>query len=313
MNTALQNVTNKDEFLTEWNTFIEEVGREPSVDEILDKSGIAVHWLRKYNMGAMIAKFTLGSLAYVANPDWRHERAYGNSIIEKISEAHHIHSNTLREARRCAEFFGMDLRLYHKWLTEGDNVKNWKDVIRLIRAYSDPEVHGPEKLSEILAKQVERAGDTIQELREHAHEGMIDRETVEGVEESFLQNIQSWEDDEEAQDEVFTDEAPETPRDEKYLEFIRTKNCAACGTYGVHAHHVEQMRTGKKGSDYSAIPLCEECHNIVEGAERGGHRKLENEKMFSVSQTISRCQHEYFTGEPLKLPGDLTRGLKNFV
>jgi hypothetical protein len=52
------------------------------------------------------------------------------------------------------------------------------------------------------------------------------------------------------------------PRDWKYRAWIRTLPCAACGsTSDIEAAHTGQdggMR--QKSSDYSYVPLCENCH-----------------------------------------------------
>jgi hypothetical protein len=54
---------------------------------------------------------------------------------------------------------------------------------------------------------------------------------------------------------------PHTPRDVKYLKFIRSLPCQKCqSTYYVNCHHTETGGMGLIGSDYSAIPLCRECH-----------------------------------------------------
>ena len=51
-------------------------------------------------------------------------------------------------------------------------------------------------------------------------------------------------------------------RDRKYLSWIRTLPCAACGS----THQVEAAHTGsdggmrQKASDTSCVPLCHNCH-----------------------------------------------------
>ena len=54
-------------------------------------------------------------------------------------------------------------------------------------------------------------------------------------------------------------------RDRKYLSWIRTLPCAACGT----THQVEAAHTGsdggmrQKASDTSCVPLCHDCHQAA--------------------------------------------------
>ena len=50
---------------------------------------------------------------------------------------------------------------------------------------------------------------------------------------------------------------PHTPRDPKYLAWIRTLPCIQCGaTHYVQAHHAESGGMGIKASDHTALPLC---------------------------------------------------------
>jgi len=54
-------------------------------------------------------------------------------------------------------------------------------------------------------------------------------------------------------------------RDRKYLSWIRTLPCAACGT----THEVQAAHTGsdggmrQKASDTSCVPLCHDCHQAA--------------------------------------------------
>ena len=56
---------------------------------------------------------------------------------------------------------------------------------------------------------------------------------------------------------------PKTFRSEKYLQFVRSLPCCACGTnLEVEAHHTEGGGKGLKGSDGFAIPLCTLHHRM---------------------------------------------------
>lgn len=53
-------------------------------------------------------------------------------------------------------------------------------------------------------------------------------------------------------------------RDTLYLSWIRTLPCAACGhgSPSEAAHTGRDGGTGIKASDYSAVPLCYQCHRV---------------------------------------------------
>lgn len=54
---------------------------------------------------------------------------------------------------------------------------------------------------------------------------------------------------------------PKTPRDKKYLAFIRTLPCCDCGLPGPsEAHHIFTGGMALKCSDYDTVPLCRGCH-----------------------------------------------------
>jgi len=57
---------------------------------------------------------------------------------------------------------------------------------------------------------------------------------------------------------------PSTPRDKKYLKWLRTQLCVFCGEPAKPNMDVVPMHKGGgmalKGSDYDALPGCVECH-----------------------------------------------------
>jgi hypothetical protein len=64
------------------------------------------------------------------------------------------------------------------------------------------------------------------------------------------------------------DPKQETPRDKKYLDWLKEQPCAICDhpKYAnrdvVAAHQSVSGRSmGKKGSDFEALPLCTFCHD----------------------------------------------------
>jgi hypothetical protein len=73
---------------------------------------------------------------------------------------------------------------------------------------------------------------------------------------------------------------PKTPRDAKYLKFLRSLPCTKCkATYEVDSHHTETGGMGLTGSDYSALPLCRICHcDLHRNCAKGGFWKEEELK-----------------------------------
>lgn len=85
-------------------------------------------------------------------------------------------------------------------------------------------------------------------------------------------------------------------RDEKYLEYIRTKPCICCGIqHRSHAHHAKipkYVMMGKKTPDWTAIPLCPHCH--LEGAHQQGHNWLLQQLKWLPYDLETVCSILYF-------------------
>lgn len=64
-------------------------------------------------------------------------------------------------------------------------------------------------------------------------------------------------------------------RDKKYLKYIRTMPCSICGSNKSEPHHIFGSYGSIKTSDYTAIPLCREHHNIE-------HQLSDKEKMIEL-------------------------------
>lgn len=308
METAL---AKKNDLVKRWESYRRELPEVLTVEEARREARSLIGWVHQYDTGSMIAKFCLGVITYLANPDWRTDRNYGASVITSIAEERGIHENTLREARRVAEFFGLDLVLYYDWVTEGEEPKHWGKAQKIIRAHDDPDVHGPEKLANIIAGKIERAGENLSRLREMAYKGEMDPEVVEGIEQSFLDDLRAFE---EERDRIFEppteDKKRRTPRSEKYLDFVRRQKCAATGEDPPNEpHHVEQLGTGTKGSDFTAIPLCYKVHSFLEDH---GHRAAERRFQFSIIQAMIDCLHQYHHGYRPTLPGDISNPRKGY-
>lgn len=89
-----------------------------------------------------------------------------------------------------------------------------------------------------------------------------------------------------------------TPRDRKYLDFVRSLPCCICGTKA-EAHHAGRHYTGVKPSDYTAIPLCHPHHMEL---HRIGHIQFQGKHQTSLPREIASCLHLYVSGERLELP-----------
>jgi len=86
---------------------------------------------------------------------------------------------------------------------------------------------------------------------------------------------------------------PEKPyRSEKYLKFIRGKDCLGChGKFGdSQAHHVSlgnDLAWGRKVHDTQTVPLCAFCHDKEENARLDLNR-------LSIIINMVRYQIEYY-------------------
>lgn len=67
-----------------------------------------------------------------------------------------------------------------------------------------------------------------------------------------------------------------TPRDKKYLKWIRSCPCFECGTrFEVQAHHIETGGVSLKCSDYLTVPLCAaRCHPAADKSKGSKERYL---------------------------------------
>lgn len=290
------------EITERWDAYVADLPEEIPLERAEAEAAELAEWIRRYDTASMMAKFCLGTIAYLANPDWRNQRKYGEGIIDNLASKHGINANVLREARRCAEFFGLDLEVYYEWLTEDGDVKTWTQVRRLIRAWSDPEVHGPEALADLLATRIESTGEDLQKLREQSHEGTIDEETYDGVRQKFVDDVESFAQEDE--EDVFEEPKVETVRDDEYIAWCKTEECYATGSPPPNEpHHVAQGGGGMKGSDRAVIPLDPEVHRYL---ENNGHRAAEKKYNFSITQALFEANHKYAFGYMPSLPPDIS-------
>ncbi len=57
---------------------------------------------------------------------------------------------------------------------------------------------------------------------------------------------------------------PQTYRNKKYLDWIKTKPCVACGAPADDPHHMTVAGTGVRGSDYFTLPCCRAHHDDMQ-------------------------------------------------
>lgn len=82
----------------------------------------------------------------------------------------------------------------------------------------------------------------------------------------------------------------QTPRDESYLDYIRSLACAVCDKPSPDAHHVETGGVGMKGSDYMTVPLCRSCHGEL---HQHGEQAVFGD--YNVYKLVAQYVIEYFT------------------
>ena len=76
-------------------------------------------------------------------------------------------------------------------------------------------------------------------------------------------------------------------RSKEYLAHVRTRPCPVFGIARPRdAHHVETGGKALKGSDAMTIPSAREVHMVMEGSDRGGHKRAEELYNFSVLETL---------------------------
>jgi len=83
-------------------------------------------------------------------------------------------------------------------------------------------------------------------------------------------------------------------RNWRYLAWIRTLPCAACGTTPAQAAHTGDDGGGsQKASDYSCVPLCHECHAEYDnGQESKG--LFEEASGVVMADLVRRLNHDWF-------------------
>jgi hypothetical protein len=78
-------------------------------------------------------------------------------------------------------------------------------------------------------------------------------------------------------------------RDRRYLDWIRTLPCAACGSrYRIEAAHTgSDGGMSQKPSDHSCVPLCGDCHTAGRSAyHRIGKQEFERRNCLNLAALV---------------------------
>lgn len=83
--------------------------------------------------------------------------------------------------------------------------------------------------------------------------------------------------------------------DRKYLAWLHTIPCAACGAMPVEAHHDRKgMGIGQRAADRRAIPLCSDHHrNGREAVHQLGRKQFEERFALDTAAVIAMLNQEY--------------------
>ena len=101
-----------------------------------------------------------------------------------------------------------------------------------------------------------------------------------------------------------TDVAPSVPRkpvqretrgparNYKYRAWIRSLPCAVCGITPTHAAHTGPHAIGQKSSDYTCIPLCDNCHLFSpDSLHRIGRQEFEQHHNLEIAALVRRLNY----------------------
>ena len=92
---------------------------------------------------------------------------------------------------------------------------------------------------------------------------------------------------------------PKTPRNARYLRWIRSLPCAVCGSLPSEAAHTGSNGGMKlKASDYSCIPLCHDHHTAAaDSIHRLGKAEFECRHDLDIKALVKRLNRLWFHAE----------------
>ena len=81
-------------------------------------------------------------------------------------------------------------------------------------------------------------------------------------------------------------------RDLKYINWIKTLPCIACGYPFSDPHHTETGGKGTKASDYTCVPLCRTHHQMLHSHGKQSFQKEFNIDFKSVCKRLNTVWKE---------------------
>jgi hypothetical protein len=184
---------------------------------------------------------------------------YGKAEIELIASETGLHPAYLRESR--AFFLALpNLEQLQTWIQDRLDVSEtvlWdRDVRGLIYDRKSSNVNPMDDRLKKIQRDAERLENEARSVMDEARENPSAVENVDefqSIVTKALETATTVPGEIVAQKDI-------TPRSPGYKAFVKAHPCYACGKPGpVDPHHVE-----RHGSDYTTIPLCRECHGLVQ-------------------------------------------------
>jgi len=84
-----------------------------------------------------------------------------------------------------------------------------------------------------------------------------------------------------------------TVRDEDYLAWVRDQPCAVCADSAPSdPHHLDSGIMGSKGDDWTALPLCRECHRAYHDE---GHDTFQTQHSVDLWREAHRHLRRYLS------------------
>lgn len=260
--------------------------------EILEtiKSKQKAFLIRKFKQGATISKMLEIS-------------EYGDSSIERISQATGFGTSTLYDARRFYESpkFGQSLVQLEAWFEEqqlSEKSVTWGRVLNTLKKEHDPSPDAVDAEMDRKAKQLEKKAQQLEYETEAFQEEVKQFNGSEHVKSQALGvATKAVQVAREKRDQVaLMDTKPERITNNDYLDFIRSQPCCVTGmTEGVHPHHFLTGGMGTKGSDFATVPLYHELHRHLHDHGQDG---FQEEYDVNFKEEMARLMHLYFVGVP---------------
>ena len=227
----------------------------------------------------------------------RGEDVVGQLCAYYRENGYQIHPNTLRYYAGAARKFGNNVLLFDKWLKTGKPKKQY-DVVAITRAHEDPEVLGADEFARVIERQVFRAAEAVQRIPDpverHELQLLLTEAAMEARDYVFHVEVVN-----EATGEMMGIVRSDIPPD-VFKTFVMMLNCIACGKPppidGANdPHHVDSGHgMAKKGSDWTQVPLCRKCHNLVESLSTS---EFQRRTGIHMGASVARVLHIWLSGD----------------